>query len=291
MIHGNPRFVKRFSKLFCEGFQKRTALARGAAAAYNNEKAYDLHSKKRGRNFEKAEFFLAGAVLLRGALVLAMGLTLNTKADLGVSPIISVSYCVATVTQTNFGDMTLVLYALFVFVELFLHMRQGKRQIREADPALLPSRRTAYRLRLVMDVLQFPLSLVFTRFLNAFGAMLPDFAADGLAVRIAILVLAIVLTGIGAATTLLMRVVPNPGDGIVQAIADCTHKRVGLVKNVFDLCNLALSASLGLLLTGGLVGAGVGSLLAMLGVGRVIAVWGRLTGKRLTRLAGLSEEA
>ena len=88
-----------------------------------------------------------------------------------------------------------------------------------------------------------------------------------------------------------MRVVPNPGDGIVQAIADCTHKRVGLVKNVFDLCNLALSASLGLLLTGGLVGAGVGSLLAMLGVGRVIAVWGRLTGKRLTRLAGLSEEA
>ena len=286
-----PGLSSGFQNFFAKDFRNARPLRAGRRRPIIMRKHMICIRRKGAGTLKKRNFFWRGLFYCVGLLVLAMGLTLNTKADLGVSPIISVSYCVATVTQTNFGDMTLVLYALFVFVELFLHMRQGKRQIREADPALLPSRRTAYRLRLVMDVLQFPLSLVFTRFLNAFGAMLPDFAADGLAVRIAILVLAIVLTGIGAATTLLMRVVPNPGDGIVQAIADCAHKRVGLVKNVFDLCNLALSASLGLLLTGGLVGAGVGSLLAMLGVGRVIAVWGRLTGKRLTRLAGLSEEA
>lgn len=32
-----------------------------------------------------------------GLLILAMGLTLNTKAGLGVSPIISVSYSISTI--------------------------------------------------------------------------------------------------------------------------------------------------------------------------------------------------
>ena len=42
-----------------------------------------------------------------GLLILAMGLTLNTKAGLGVSPIISVSYSISTIFHLNFGDMTL----------------------------------------------------------------------------------------------------------------------------------------------------------------------------------------
>ena len=36
--------------------------------------------------------------------------------------------------------------------------------------------------------------------------------------------LAIVLTGIGAATMLNMNLIPNPGDGIVQAIATKIQK-------------------------------------------------------------------
>ena len=39
----------------------------------------------------------------------------------------------------------------------------------------------------------------------------------------------IVLTGIGAAASLDMRLVPNPGDGIVQTLADAAGKETGLV--------------------------------------------------------------
>ena len=53
-----------------------------------------------------------------------------------------------------------------------------------------------------------------------------------MAVRIIALLIAIILTGIGAALSLNMRLVPNPGDGIVQAIADCIHKSVGFTKTV-----------------------------------------------------------
>ena len=48
-----------------------------------------------------------------------------------------------------------------------------------------------------------------------------------------VLIAGIVLTGIGAAMSLNMRVIPNPGDGIVQAIADFVRKPVGITKNCF----------------------------------------------------------
>ena len=98
-----------------------------------------------------------------GLLILALGLTLNTKAGLGVSPIISVSYSVAQIFELNFSNTTLSLYCVFVLVQLVLHAIQWR---------LHPE--TDYRLVLLMDVLLIPLSLVFTRFLNLFGAFFPD---------------------------------------------------------------------------------------------------------------------
>lgn len=44
--------------------------------------------------------------------------------------------------------------------------------------------------------------------------------------------IAILLTGIGAAMSLNMRIVPNPGDGIVQAVADTINKPVCFTKKL-----------------------------------------------------------
>lgn len=101
-----------------------------------------------------------------GLLILALGLTLNTKAGLGVSHIISVSYSVAHTFGLNFGNTTMFLYCVFVLAQLVLHGIQWK-QHPETDS----------RFVLLMDVLQIPLSLIFTRFLNLFGAFFPDLSA------------------------------------------------------------------------------------------------------------------
>lgn len=47
-------------------------------------------------------------IYIAGLLILAMGLTLNTKAGLGVSPIISVSYSVSETHITISENTTLV---------------------------------------------------------------------------------------------------------------------------------------------------------------------------------------
>ena len=97
---------------------------------------------------------------ISGLLILALGIVLNTKSGLGVSPIISISYSVSVIYGLNFGNATFALYTVFVAVEIILHL------IRRPEGALL--------LTLGKDLLQLPLSLAFTRFMNLFSALLPE---------------------------------------------------------------------------------------------------------------------
>ena len=98
---------------------------------------------------------------------------------------------------------------------------------------------------------------------------------------------ALVLTGIGAAMSLNMRLIPNPGDGIVQAIADFVHKGVGITKNCFDICNVLFTCCIGLIFTGHLVGIGIGTICSMIGVGRVIAVFNHFFREKMIKAAGV----
>ena len=218
----------------------------------------------------KKKLFYRMTFYILGLLILALGIILNTKSGLGVSPIISVSYSISTIAELNFGNMTFVLYTIFVFVELLLHSIQyQKNKETNRGKALRP-----LSLILGMDLLQLPLSLVFTRFMNLFSAWIPV-PKPATIMQYLVLIGGIILTGIGAAMSLDMRIIPNPGDGIVQAIADSIHRPVGFTKNCFDLFNICITISVGLLFAHHLIGVGVGTVLAVLGVGRVIALFNK----------------
>ena len=216
------------------------------------------------------------ALYLLGMLILSISLTLNTKVTLGVSSIISVAHCVSVLTGVSIGDTTLLWFILLIAVQIALHL------IRKAPD---------WKRRIVLDVLQLPVSLVFTRLMNLVAARIPVFEEayagaflGGIWGRLCLLLLAITLTGIGAALTLDMRLVPNPGDGIVQAVADFFSKPTGTAKNLADLCCVALAAAISLCTAHRIVGIGLGTLLAALGTGRVIALFNHLFGARLRTL-------
>ena len=185
-----------------------------------------------------------------------------------------------------------MLYSVFVVAEIFLHSIRERRRQRQGEKALAQARKKDRTLILFMDILQIPLSLIFTRFLNVFGSLLPEFSKEtkriqDLPLRLLVLILAIIFTGVGASMSLSMRIVPNPGDGIVQAIADCIHKNVGFTKNCFDLFNITVTILLGLVLAGRLVGVGIGTVLAVIGVGRIIALFQHLAGEKIVALSGV----
>ena len=192
-------------------------------------------------------------VYVIGMFILALGLTLNTKANLGVSPIISVPYSIAQITGLNFGDLTFVVYVIFVVIQIVIHIRSRNHK------------------KIVSDILQIPLSLVFTRLLNLFSCYIPT--SQQMYIRFMILILPIICTGIGAAMSLSMQIVPNPGDGIVQALAERFNKSVGLTKNLFDGFNLCITLCISVFIAYQIVGIGIGTVVAVLGVGRVIALF------------------
>ena len=73
-----------------------------------------------------------------------------------------------------------------------------------------------------------------------------------------------------------------------QAIADTFHKSVGFSKKMFDLVNITIAIVIGLSVVGELSGVGIGTVLAVIGVGRSIALFNHLTLHRLNELAGLN---
>ena len=225
-----------------------------------------------------------GIFYVTGLLILALGIILNTKSGLGVSPIISVSYSISTILDVNFGNMTFVLYTVFVIIEMILHTIRNHKEYKKEGKALEPAIKKSLPLMLGMDFLQLPLSLVFTRFMNLFSTWIPA-PSHGFASQLLVLAGGIICTGIGAAMSLNMRIIPNPGDGIVQAIADCIHKPVGFTKNCFDFLNICITISVGLIFAHKLIGVGIGTVAAVLGVGRVIALFNHLFMKKMTEIA------
>ena len=231
----------------------------------------------------KRRLLIRWVLYLAGMVILAIGLTLNTKTGLGVSAILSVSFAISEIWTLNFGNITLVLYALFVVIQMLVHSLCAKtRGGRKLGTVL------------ILDALQFPLSLGFTRVINLVSALVPVLSEayagrvlGSFVGRVLFLLLAVVLTGIGAAMTLNMRIVPNPADGIVQTLAEATGKKVGFTKNWFDLLNVCINLILGFVFAGGIMGVGLGTVVAALGTGRVIALVNRVCGIRMKMAAGI----
>lgn len=195
-----------------------------------------------------------------GMLSLAFGIALSGKTGLGLSPIASVAFCVSDITGLNYGDMTFALYALFVAAQFALRGRNGR----------------------VIDLLQLPISLVFSRVLNLFMALITyDCGSHGFLTNFALLAAAMVFNGFGVSAAVNMKILPNPGEGIVQALAERTGWEQGLAKNAVDISCACVSAALGLIFAGRPVGVGIGTVLAMLCVGRVVALTNRLMKKNV----------
>lgn len=206
-------------------------------------------------------------IYLAGMALLALGITLNAKAGLGSSAIVSVPYTISQGTGLDFANLTLITYCVLVAAQFFI---KGKN-------------------RRWIDLLQIVVSIVFTRFMALFQKGIA-YRSGYLPTDLLVLVLGILFTGMGAAMTVDMQLIPNPGDGIVSSLADRLNRELGLCKNCFDAFCVVCSLLVGLAMGNPLLGIGLGTVVSMLGVGRVIYFFNHLAKARLQRLAGLAPQ-
>jgi uncharacterized membrane protein YczE len=209
-----------------------------------------------GNKFYRWLFYVAGLLLL------ALGITLNTKSNLGMAPVLSGMFCLSQVFNWNFSTLTLIYYIALVAAQFAI---RGKN----------------YRL---YDLLQVPMSLAFSSFIGVFSALI-TVDPQALWQKLLVLAAAVIVTGVGITMVVNMRMVPNPGDGIVNAISEVSGMSLGTSKNVFDGGSAAVTIVLSLILTGRIIGVGIGTVINVLCVGRVVAAFSWLCKDKMLRLA------
>lgn len=220
------------------------------------------NKEKRMRNLKTK--CTRGVIYFIGLIVLALGIVLNTKTLLGVSPIISIPYNICHIWHLNLGATTFLFYCFCVLVEMILKGREFK----------------------LYELLQIPMSLVTSIVINFFDRYL-NIVPDTLEQKFLVLFLAVVVTGIGAATMVNMKLVPNPADALAATIGDKLGKGMGIGKNIFDITCFCTSGMIALVFTRHIIGLGVGTVLAVIFTGRVIAVYNCFLKHPMQNVAGI----
>lgn len=213
---------------------------------------------------------------LAGMTILSFALTLNTKLTLGVSPIVSVSFGIASIWHLNFAVVNFWWSFIFIFAQIIL--RTGRKEY-----SLIPQ-----------VLLQIPANALSTILIDLFSGLLPVFAVDlagtvwsSVGCRLVLLIIAMVLTGIGVALSLNTHLFPNPADGIVWVLSDCLGKNMGFAKNCLDISCVAITVTISLLMTGKIIGIGFGTVCTMFCIGRVMAVFNHYFKTRIASMTGL----
>jgi uncharacterized protein len=179
------------------------------------------------------------ASLIVGLIVFALAIVLILESKLGLSPWDVLNQGLAKHTPLSFGMANVAVAVLVLFLGWSLGGRPGIGTVANA--------------------------LLVGSFIQGLTAIDPvtGLAHDGLAVRIPLLVVGIVLIGPGSAFYIGADFGAGPRDTLMLVGARRSGRRVGLVRGVLEVCALAIGIVLG-----GTFGAG--TVLFALGVGPIV---------------------
>lgn len=186
---------------------------------------------------------------LSGLFILSLGTVLFTCCQLGVSALVSVPFTLTTFLPLTLGAASTLSFALMILFQLLL--------VRQLHWGIL---------------LQFPTSIVFGSIVDFYhlGLGLGNFRPTAFFLQLLVLALATGATALGTFLMVRGNFILNPPDGTVRLLSQRQKKSFGQTKCYFDLTMVAISLTLGLLFTQQIKAVGLGTLLAVLLVGRLI---------------------
>lgn len=193
-----------------------------------------------------------------GLLVLAFGVSFSLTSNLGVSPVTSVPYILSLATGMEIGNMTIIVFCVYVLIQ-FLIIRERFRW---------------------KDLLEVPCAILFGKFVTLTNLLL-GVKPSTYGQQLLLMFSALICIGVGLQLYLAAQEIPQAADGLVQAISQRTGMKLANTKNLFDLASVAFSASVSYIATGHLNGLREGTLFLAFGVGRVLALVNKVTGRQL----------
>lgn len=213
------------------------------------------------RRVNTKHFLLRVLIFFFGLVVLSLGIDLNTKTQLGISPINSVPFNVHKLTGLPLWMCVYAFYLVFILMQ-WLVLKKDFHPI---------------------QCFQLVTSFVNSLLIQFFDDRIPLLTEP--VSQYLVLVLAIVLTAAGISLTAGMKLIPNPGEGVAGAIGIALKKDFGYGKNVLDLGCVALSIAITLIFAGRISNIGIGTVLSMLVTGRIVKLFSAPTGKLYEKIS------
>ncbi|MGV3322328.1 YczE/YyaS/YitT family protein [Streptococcus hyovaginalis] len=205
-------------------------------------------------------------IYMIGIVIVSLGITFNTKTALGVSPVISLAFNAAKIFHVSIGLATFLYYVFLIAIQ-FLLLRKNFQRV---------------------QLLQVFASFLTSFFIQGFDYLLP--VPQSLLTRLIWLVIGIVLTGLGASITVNMKLIPNPADALADTIGFVLNKSFGFGKNVLDFTCTFLALALSFCFGQGMLGVGIGTIIAMIFTGRVVALCNPFSEKLYNRYVLKSQQ-
>ena len=213
------------------------------------------------RRDPRAVLFLAGrvALMLAGIAVMALGIDVVVKADLGNSPISATPNVLALgFPAVSFGTFMLGWQCFLVLAQVALLRREFR----------------------LVDLWQIPISVFFGLCIDWFMALLGAAAPTTYLASWLWLVVGMAVLAAGIVMTVVSGTVMNCGEAVVQAVVRKTGARFGTVKVGFDLACAALAVLCALVFVGHLAGVREGTVVCAALTGVVVngymALYGRV---------------
>ena len=197
-----------------------------------------------------------------GLFIMSLGVAFSIVSMLGTTPISSISYSLALITNINIGITTFIFNAALILVQfLILRSKFHKKRLLQLINCVLFGYFT-------------DLALYLVSFVPFDGSVL---------MMIVFLAVSIVLTAFGIFVYMPANIAPLPGEGCVESIAIVTDWRFSTIKIGFDATMVSISLVMcGLWYTNILGAVNIGTILSAFMVGftlrQINNLYARITG-------------
>jgi uncharacterized membrane protein YczE len=193
------------------------------------------------------------ALLTAGLILMALGVGLSIKADLGTSPIASIPYVCSLQFPITVGVFMMILNLLLILLQIVLLRKQ-------------------YRW---IQLLQIPVALLFGAFIDLGMLLLQGLAPDTYLMKATCCLLSCAALGFGVFLEVKARVTYLAGEGLVMAVVQAFKVDFGKTKVAIDSLMVSLGIISSLIFFRHIEGIREGTIAAALLVGLIARVFSR----------------
>ncbi len=214
-----------------------------------------LNHKKNKRRFFQDFQLLKGIQLILGLFIMALGVSLSVKADLGVTPISCVPYIYSLVVPFSLGELTIFMNGIFILLQIAILRRR-------------------YR---YIQLIQFLAVILLGYFIDFTLSLISEINPTTYLEQLVILLISCAFIALGVFLFVKANITYIPGDGLLVVISQTFKKDVGTVKICFDCSMVIIGVASSFLFLHELAGIREGTILAALIVGLLVQLYGKIS--------------